>query len=176
MSASELTVRPAASPEDEAIASLVNDAYGRTQTPSGWTSEDDILAGPRIEAGGVERLRQREGSEVLVAEAGGELAGCLHLQVLEEGACELGLLSVRPDLQDDGLGRRLLEAGEEHARTELGAERIVLKVISRREELIGWYERRGYEPTGESKRFEPEAPQRSLVGELSFDVLERELD
>ena len=56
MSQRPLTVRSATAEEAETIAKLVNDAYGRTQTPSGWTSEDDILAGPRIEPDRVREL------------------------------------------------------------------------------------------------------------------------
>lgn len=165
-------MREARFPEADRVASLVNDAYGRTSTPSGWTSEDDILEGPRIKAADVEELLAREGSQLLAAETDGEIVGCVHLQRIDEEACELGLLSVRADEQDQGLGQRILAAGETHAR-ERGADRIVLKVLTVREELIAWYERRGYEPTGETERFEPDGPQRSLVGPLSFAVMEK---
>lgn len=175
MPAADLTLREASPDEAEAIASLVNDAYGRTDAADGWTSEDGILAGPRIEPAGVEALTGREGSRLLAAERDGRLVGCVHLKARGGDAAELGLLAVRPALQGEGLGRELLAAAEAFAREALGAERIVMRVLSVREELVAWYERRGYAHTGDRRGFEPEPPQRSLVGPLSFVVLEKPL-
>ena len=175
MSSARIELRSARPEETEAIASLVNDAYGRTPTESGWTSEDDILEGPRVQAADLEAMIDEDDARLLVAESddGEELVGCVHLQRIDGGAVELGLFCVRPHRQNGGLGQQMLAAAEEAAIREFGAERIVLKVITERTELLDWYDRRGYERTGETKTFEPEAPQRSLVGELAFEVLEK---
>jgi len=170
-----LTVRSATAEEAETIAKLVNDAYGRTQTPSGWTSEDDILAGPRIEPDRVRELVDTKDSRLFVARKDEDVIGCVRLQRSSPGEVELGLLSVRTDLQGEDVGKQLLAAAEERAIAELDAERIVLKVITEREELLDWHERRGYERTGETTAFDPEPPQRSLVGELAFERLVKDL-
>lgn len=175
VSASELRVREARPEEVARVVELVNDAYGRTETPSGWTSEDDILEGPRVEASEVRGILESPEGTMLVAGLEGDLVGCVHVQRLEEGASEIGMLSVRPDLQDRGLGRGVLAAAEEHARAEHEAPRAVLHVLTVREELIEWYQRRGYELTGATKPFEPEDPQRSMVGPLAFAVLDKRL-
>lgn len=172
MSAADLEVEAASLDELEDLVDLVNTAYGRTSKPAGWTSEADLVAGPRIDADRMAELIERPDSVVLVAEVDGETVGCVHLQRQGDSACELGLLSVRPDRQAEGLGRRLLSRAEAYARRELDAERIVLHVVDAREALIAWYERRGYERTGETEPFEPPGDQRSLAGPLAFVVLE----
>jgi len=88
----------------------------------------------------------------------------------------LGMLTVRPDRQDQQLGRRLLSAAEDYARTR-GARRIRMTVIHQRETLIAWYERRGYRVTGETEPFPYEDARfgRPLQEGLFFDVLERDL-
>ena len=88
----------------------------------------------------------------------------------------LGMLTVRPDIQDRGLGRQMLEAAEAHA-IDLGARRIRMTVVGIRDTLIAWYERRGYSRTGETLPFPYEdhrfgTPRR---GDLAFVVLEKAL-
>ena len=61
----------------------------------------------------------------------------------------LGLLAVDPAHQQSGLGSRLMDAGEDYC-CGLGASVIDLIVVSLREELFGFYRRRGYIETGTS--------------------------
>ncbi len=63
------------------------------------------------------------------------------------------MLTVRPDLQGAGVGRRLLDEAEQFARRRFAATTIEMTVIDLRTELIDWYRRRGYEPTGETRPF-----------------------
>jgi len=83
----------------------------------------------------------------------------------------LGLLTVEPSLQASGLGRRLLAAAETEAVARFAARRMEMTVIHRRAELIAWYERRGYRPTGETRPFPVDPPR----PELDFVVLEKGL-
>ncbi len=64
----------------------------------------------------------------------------------------MGLLTVRPELQNQHLGRRLLAAAEEYARGR-GAKRMRIGVLHVRDTLIAWYERRGYRATGETEPY-----------------------
>ena len=64
----------------------------------------------------------------------------------------LGLLTVRPDLQNRQLGRTLLAAAEDFAR-ERGAKQMRMTVVHVRDTLIAWYQRRGYALTGETEPF-----------------------
>ena len=83
----------------------------------------------------------------------------------------LGMLTVEPTLQASGLGRRLLDAAETEAVARFGARRMEMTVIHRRAELIAWYRRRGYAPTGETRPFPVDPPR----PELDFVVLEKGL-
>jgi len=61
----------------------------------------------------------------------------------------LGLLAVDPARQHSGLGTLLMNAAEEYCRG-LGAGFMDIKVVNLREELFGFYHRRGYAQSGTS--------------------------
>ena len=61
----------------------------------------------------------------------------------------LGLLAVDPAYQQSGLGSVLMNAAEDYCRAQ-GASFMDIKVVSLREELCGFYRRRGYVKTGTS--------------------------
>ncbi|HEY4046802.1 MAG TPA: GNAT family N-acetyltransferase, partial [Acidobacteriaceae bacterium] len=88
----------------------------------------------------------------------------------------LGLLTVRPDLQDRQMGRSLLATAEGFAR-ERGARRIRMSVVNVRTTLIAWYERRGYLLTGETQPFpyDDERFGRPLRDDLHFVLLEKDI-
>jgi len=146
---------PAAPSDLEAVAALVNGAYRGHGGARGWTHEADYIDGLRTSA---EALRadlaaQREGGLLLWRDAADvETLGCVWLEPAGADAWYLGLLSVRPDLQDRRLGRAVLQAAEAWAAGR-GARRIRLTVINIRDTLIAWYERRGYARTGETQPF-----------------------
>src|SRR5271170_1752607 len=82
----------------------------------------------------------------LVIEEDGQLAACVYVERHGDRAY-LGLLSVDPARQKNGLGRRLTAAAEEFAR-ETGAYFMDLTVVNLRTELPGIYEKLGYHVTG----------------------------
>jgi len=123
-------------------------------------------------------LKARPAGRVLTLReaAKGPILGCVWIEPLGEGRWSLGLLAVRPDLQDRQLGRELLERAE-RAAWACGARRIKITVVNVREPLIGWYERRGYRQTGDVEPFPYQdqrfgAPRRE---DLAFVVLEKPL-
>ena len=61
------------------------------------------------------------------------------------------MLTVKPKIQTQGLGKALLKRAEDIAHSK-NVRRIKMTVIEGREELIAFYERRGYMFTG---KFEP---------------------
>lgn len=71
----------------------------------------------------------------------------------QDGHAYFGMFSVDPTLQGGGVGRAVLAEAERIAREEWNAAALEMTVIHLREELIAWYERRGYERTGVSKPF-----------------------
>lgn len=88
----------------------------------------------------------------------------------------LGLLTVRPNLQKQHLGRTLLSTAEAFAK-ERGASTISMTVVNARKRLIQWYERRGYALTGETRPFPygDERFGRPLRDDLHFVVLKKEI-
>lgn len=90
---------------------------------------------------------------MLLALDGEDLVGCVLLADQGGGLGYLGMLCVRPTLQAGGLGKQLIAAAEADARARFGADRMEMCVISRRAELIAYYERRGYARTGEVRPF-----------------------
>ena len=109
-------------------------------------------------------------------EEAGPLLGCVWLEPAHLDAWHLGMLSVRLDLQDGGVGRRLLEAAEDYVRAR-GAAWMEMTVINIRDTLIAWYERRGYRRTDQTRPF-PYGDDRfgvPLRDDLAFVVLEKKL-
>ena len=117
------------------------------------------------------------GDHLLVWRDGGAIRACVRLVPLGNDLVYLGMLTVDPSLQGDGLGKRLLVAAENYAREILGAQRMEMQVFSRRRELLSFYDRRGYRPTGERRPFPyDEWPQAGAqFDDLEFTVLEKRL-
>jgi ribosomal protein S18 acetylase RimI-like enzyme len=158
----------------------VNSAYRGESSRQGWTTEADYLDGQRTDRATLTRdLAATPGARLLTWRdtPEGPLLGSVWLEPVGDGeAWYLGMLTVRPDLQDRGLGRALLAAAEAEA-AAAGARRIRMTVVSIRDTLIAWYRRRGYAPTGEIRPFPYGDP---LFGEpkrpdLEFVVLEKRL-
>jgi len=174
---SSLQVRAAVAADVDALVRLVNSAYRGASSKAGWTTEADLLGGQRIDAAMLAQLIARSDAVVLVHEAAGRIIACVALENGPQG-CYLGMLTISPTLQSAGLGSRLLAAAERWARANFGADSIHMTVIEQREELIAWYERRGYRPTGEYRPFPYGDPRYGLPkrNDLRFAVLLKPLE
>jgi ribosomal protein S18 acetylase RimI-like enzyme len=105
--------------------------------------------------------------------ANGKLTGCVYLQK-QEDKLYLGMLTVSPEMQGLGIGKRLLKAAEDYA-LEQNCQAIDMTVITIRTELINWYERHGYRKTGETKPF-PSDPRYGIAKQLlEFYVMTKRL-
>ena len=171
-----LTFRTATVADIGAIVALVTSAYRGDASRVGWTTEADLLDGTRIEP---EILRQdivREHSLVLLAEQDGELIACAH--IADEGdAGYFGMFSVSPSLQGGGIGKQIMAEAERIVLQQWGHTVMRMTVIDVRDELIAFYERRGYRRTGITKPF-PYGDARfgtPLREDLRFEILEKPL-
>jgi ribosomal protein S18 acetylase RimI-like enzyme len=152
MNAMGLTFRFADPSDVPVVVALVESAYRGDASRAGWTSEADLLDGQRTDEALVRSGMSIPGRVMLVAEADGQLAGSCQLD-RSPGQVYLGLFAVRPSAQGKGWGSQLIAEAERIARDEWAASTMVLTVIAQRQDLIAWYARRGYRPTGETRPF-----------------------
>ena len=155
----------------------MNAAFRGMGGQRGWSVESDYIAGERT-SDSLLREEIADGALYLIAkdDATSAIQGCVSLQSLSAEKWYLGSLTVSPDLQNAGFGRKLLAAAEEYAVTH-GARTMEMTVVHLRDTLISWYERRGYRRTGESRPF-PYGDNRfgtPMRSDLEFVVLERHL-
>lgn len=99
---------------------------------------------PRTNLAEVERLLAK--GVFLLAETGDRLNGSVYVEFRGERTY-LGLLSVDPAYQKSGLGSRLVLEAENYCR-ERGSRFMDILIVNLREELRGFYQRRGYVETG----------------------------
>ena len=163
-----------------AVVTLANLAYRGGGAVAGWCTEADLIEGTRLTEDLLrEDLAGKPEARLMLwrDQAGGPVLGTVWLEPRKEGIWYLGLLTVRPELQDRGMGRQLLQAGEECVR-ELGGRRVRIAVLHLRDTLIAWYERRGYVRTGETEPFpyEDERFGRPQREGLYFVVLEKAIE
>ncbi len=154
------------------INKLVNSAYRGDSSKQGWTTEADLLDGTRIDEEALLELIQKPDTTIMTYKEGDTLLGCVELR--KDGAkLYLGMLSVQPNTQGKGIGKKLLAEAEVYAH-EQGCEKIYMTVISVRQELIDWYVRHGYQLTGEKKPFiVPDSRWGLPKQPLEFVVLEK---
>lgn len=146
--------RRAAARDAPAVVALVERAYRGEPSRAGWTTEADLLGGRRTSEAEVVGLVEGPRTRIVLAEevARGALVGTMLVE--DEGeAAYVGMLSVEPELQAGGVGRALLAEAERIARVELGRRRMRMTVIAQRTELLAYYARRGYAPTGATEPF-----------------------
>lgn len=172
----DLRFRAATSDDVPQLVDLVTSAYRGDVSRQGWTTEADLLDGNRIDADVLRHDIGRPRSRVLVAERGGATVACAHV-CEQDGAGYFGMFSVRPDLQGGGVGKAVLAEAERIAREEWGLPAMRMTVIDVRDELIAWYERRGYRRTGIRKPFPYGDPRYGIPrrDDLRFEVLEKGL-
>ena len=135
-------VRRAHPSDTQALTELVNRAY---------EVESTFIDGKRTSAAEIEQLIRSGGFVVL------EYAGGICAAIFVQGPGErpgvppshayFGMLSVLPEMQGMGLGRRLVQVAEAMAEAT-GATAMSLRMINLREELSRWYKSLGYREVG----------------------------
>jgi ribosomal protein S18 acetylase RimI-like enzyme len=173
---STLTFRAATAADIPALITLVTSAYRGDASRAGWTTEADLLDGARIDAQGLQADLAKPRSTILLAERDGHLLACAHVAD-DNGTGYFGMFSVDPAQQGGGIGKQMMDAAEAHAAREWGVSVMQMTVIDVREELIAFYERRGYARTGIKKPF-PYGDERFGIpkrDDLRFEILEKPL-
>ena len=194
-----LRFRAATEADIPALVELVTCAYRGQASRAGWTTEADLLEGARIDPQVLAADIARPRSMVLLAERGNApatagaasaadttraassdgahaLLACAHVAE-DDGAGYFGMFAVAPALQGSGIGKHVLAECERIARDDWQLPSMRMTVINVRDELIAFYQRRGYQRTGAFKPF-PYGDARfgqPKRDDLRFDVLEKNL-
>ncbi|MEU3661808.1 GNAT family N-acetyltransferase [Streptomyces sp. NPDC032940] len=174
--ASRLTYRDATDADVDALVALIESAYRGESSRAGWTTEADILEGQRTDPEGVREVVRSPDSRLLTVERDGTIVACCQLEHRGKHAY-FGMFAVSPALQGDGLGKKVIAEAERQAREAWGVTEMHMTVISVREDLIAWYERRGYSRTGETTPF-PYGDERFGIpqrDDLRFELLVKPL-
>lgn len=172
-----ITYREAVLDDVPVLVPLVESAYRGDTSRGGWTTEADILQGQRTDPDGVAAVITAAGSRLMVVERDGGIVACCQLEHRGEAAY-FGMFAVRPELQGGGLGKQIIAEAERRVRELWDVREMQMTVISVREELIAWYERRGYRRTGRTTPF-PYGDERFGVpqrDDLEFELLIKPLD
>lgn len=153
---------------------LINSAYRGESSKKGWTTEEHLLGGIRTDESNLSELLQKENVTILKYTELGKIIGSVYLEK-QVDKLYLGMLTVSPELQGGGIGKKLMQAAENLAK-ENNLPKISMTVISVRKELIEYYERRGFKNTGETKPFPMNDPKFGLPKQqLAFIIMEKEL-
>ena len=147
----DLTIRTAGAADAQALHALIQSTYRGDSARAGWTHEADMIAGERIPLAEIEAIIGDPDKVFLVHDGDGGLVACILVADEGDSVGYFGLLAVAPGRQASGIGRRLIAGAEAHAREAFGARTMELTVIDGRDELIAYYERRGYALTGETR-------------------------
>ena len=151
---------------------LINSAYRGESSKKGWTTEANILEGLRTTEEELTNTIQDPKNTILKFTENNQIIGCVLLTEKEQ-QLYLGMLTVSPELQNSGVGKKLLQQAEIHAKN-LALPKIVMTVISVRDELIAWYRRNGYEDTGAREPFPASDVHKPITeAPLEFIVMEK---
>lgn len=159
-------ITPATLEDVSSLTRLINSAYRGESSKKGWTTEANLLSGSRTNEAEIQQIITDPKHTMLKFTEKDSILACVLL-IEKETKLYLGMLTVSPELQNSGIGKKLLAAAELHAQ-KLGLNRIVMTVISIRKELIDWYKRHGYEDTGEREAFP--------VSDIHIPIIEEQLD
>lgn len=137
-------VRRARITDTAAIVALINRAY---------EVERFFVEGPRTTEESIRGLIQK--GEMLALDGNrAELFVTAHLRC-DNKAGHLGLISVHPSSQREGLGRRIIAVAEGLASAN-GCQQMKLQVVNLRTELVSYYRDLGYRETGTSEFADPQ--------------------
>lgn len=170
----EYKIQPATSADVPVLNKLVNSAYRGESSRKGWATEADLIDGTRIDEAAMLDLINDKNTTVLKYTEEGVILGCVELRK-ENDSLYLGMLTVSPDLQSKGIGKKLMAAGEAFAHKHR-CKKIRMTVVSVRDKLIAWYVRYGYSLTGERKPFKMPDERFGIPRQpLEFVVMEKVL-
>jgi len=145
----DIDLIPATENDADEMAELLNVAY---RGGKGWTTESGLVEGDRTSVEQVATAIANEDTFFLVHKKIGKIVSCVAIENID-GRIFIGSFAVNPELQATGLGSATLAAAEAYASHQFSTHQFFMTVLSNREELIAFYERRGYRRTGKTSPY-----------------------
>lgn len=141
-----LCIRPASAADEAALTALAWRLTAFTLPP--WRTPASIAEADAREM--IAAVREPSSvNEVVVAERGGSIVGCLHvLEIVDFFGSKHGHVSVlatTPEAEGSGVGRMLMEYAETWAAAR-GYSLVTLNVFAGNERARRFYDRAGYAP------------------------------
>ncbi|MFW2075306.1 GNAT family N-acetyltransferase [Acinetobacter gerneri] len=133
------------------LVRLINNAY-RNNIDKSWTNETQYVSGSRITQDQLFEELNKPGFLLMVIEGpdtrSKQLIACIGITFYETYA-EIGTFCIDSSFQQAGIGKTLLGRAEQFLQIyNSNIKAINMYVLNVREELIQYYERRGYKKTG----------------------------
>lgn len=151
------------------LMTLINTAYKALARES-WAVDLGLPDLPRVTHASLTRDLTSTTSCIVVGFIDDTPVVCAQLDEEDDGEGYFGMFAVAPTHQGLGLGRRMLEEAERrHAAS--GRTRLRLAVIRPRTHLFDWYERFGFQCTGDTRTFHPGED----IAPLPMDMMEKPL-
>ncbi|KYQ91722.1 hypothetical protein DLAC_07504 [Tieghemostelium lacteum] len=187
----KLYSRLATTDDIDQLVDIVNWAYRGKEGTNPWTTEKGLVEGKRITPQMLENLlsTDKNVTQIFVLENAGadstlqdgaaarkEVLGCVKID--RESAVDtnavIGMLSVNPHFQSQGIGGILLKLAENYLKSQWKIKYSYLHVIETRHELLKWYRASGYVETGEKEPFDfPNS--KALIENMYFIYLNKQL-
>ncbi|KAF7176386.1 hypothetical protein CNMCM7691_002515 [Aspergillus felis] len=180
MTAPTLNYRLATPSDAPQIQQLVQSAFRASDPRPNWIGDTTLASGFSIETTEILSAITAPNSAFLLAtDPTGALIACVGISRKITDHADLArffFLAVDEAYQRFGIGRKILAYAEGYCQKQWGVSRGGLNALSTREELIQWYLRCGYQPTGEVTPFPVEKfTEIALPEDLCFVEMEKEL-
>ncbi|EFQ30676.1 acetyltransferase [Colletotrichum graminicola] len=165
-----------AKPEDAPkIQQLVQAAFRAEDSRADWTADMELGRSFQYSVEEVlKTINNPDAAIIMASDENGVLLGSIGIIKCNDNLARFAMLSVDPEQQCGGIGRRVLAYAEDFARN-WNLRTFGLNALSSREKLIAWYERCGYKKSGETSPFPvDQLPQLNLPKDLCFVELEKD--
>ena len=153
MSENTIIFRIASIDDASRLQNLIQAAFRAEDSREDWVGSPELATQFTIDIEDINLTIASPDHNFIVAVKQNDIIGCIGVRKRSAGYARIFYLAIDPEYHRGGLGRQILEYGENYCRREFGVGKLGLDALSTRKALILWYERRGYIKTGELKPF-----------------------
>lgn len=154
MAHTTLHFRPATVEDAPELQHLVESAFRAEDSRPKWTADMSLGRNFRLEVQSViNQINKPDNVTLMATGDDGTLIASVEVAKKSSELGYISMLSVDQVYQRGGIGRQVVEFAEGYCQRTWGVKTMGLNALCTREQLILWYERRGYKKTGENTPF-----------------------